>query len=222
MRGSRGVLIACVVVVVVCIVALTATRDDSPPVTPEATGVVGTPPVASAPTGCGVSPRPMSFLEALVNAPEPDGTPEPVEGIPDGLEPDDETRAQVGEVVAELIACTNAGDLLRAFALYEDGYLRSTFDQDGVMTAKIANELVISFATPEPVTSDRRTMLVGLPVMRLLDDGRVAVVIETNGGAEDDDDDIELGLLVLARAADGRWLIVDGRAGLDRDELPAP
>ena len=222
MRGSRGVLIACVGVVVVCIIALTATRDDSAPVTPEATGVAGTPPVASAPTGCDVSPRPTSFLETLVNDPEPDVTPERVEGVPDGEAVDEATRAEITAVITELIACTNAGDLMRAFSLYEDGYLRRLLDQDGVMTAEIANELVVSFATPEPVTSERRTVLVGLPVARRMSDGRVAVVTETSGGAQDDEDDIDLGLLVLARSADGRWLIVDGRTGLDRDDLPAP
>jgi len=221
MRGSRGVLIACVAVVVVCIVALSATRDGSPPATPEAIGAMGTPPVASAPAGCDVPPRPMSFLETLVDAPEPDVTPAPIRGVPDGPSVDPATRTEVAEVVATLIACTNAGDLLRAFALYEDGYLRRLYDQDGVMSAEIAHELVVSFATPEPVSSDRRWVLVGLPVSRLMDDGRVAVVIETNGGAEDEDEDTELGLLVLSRAADGRWLVVDGRAGLDRDELPA-
>jgi len=221
MRGSRGVLIACVAVAVVCIVALSATRDDSAPATPEATGVTGTPAVASAPTECDVSPRPMSFLETLVTAPEPDVTPEPVESVPDGRDVDQATRAEVAEVVATLIACTNAGDLLRAFALFEDGYLRRLYDQDGVMTVEIANELVVSFATPEPVTAERRTVLVGLPVVRQLGDGRMAVVTETTGGAQDDDDDTELGLLILARAADGRWLVVDGRTDVDPDELPA-
>lgn len=220
MRGSRGVLIACVAVVIVCIVALSATRGDSPPATPVTIGATGSPPVASAPTGCDVSPRPTSFLETLVLAPEPDVTPEPIERVPDGADVDEATRAEVAEIVATLIACTNAGNLLRAFALYDDGYLRSILDQDGAMSAEIANELVVSFATPEPVTAERRMVLVGLPVVRQMGDGRVAVVTETTGGALDDDDDTELGLLILDRGADGRWLVVDGRTDLEREELP--
>ena len=162
----------------------------------------------------------MSILATIAESSRPEQTPVPIEAIPDGAPTDEATRAEVTETVAMLIACVNAGDVLRAFALYEDAYLARLVDPEGALTVEIANELVVSFATPVVVPTEDQTTLVGLPVIRTLPDGRVAVVTETNGGVQDDDDETELDLLILARAADGRWLIVDGRTDLSRDELP--
>ena len=223
MRSRRGILLACVVVVIVGVAVLSATRGDEPGIvtpTPPAVGQ-STPSIGAAPAGCSVAPRPLTFLATLVDAPEPEVTPIPIESLPDGAPVDEATRGEVAATVATLVSCTNAGELLRAFALYEDGYLHRILDPEGVMTRGIANELAFSFATPEPVSVDRQTALADLPVVRVMSDGRVAVVTETNGGADDDDTEAELGLLILARAADGRWLIVDGRTGLERAELPA-
>lgn len=179
-----------------------------------------TPVVPAGPAGCTIEPRPLGFLESLVGLPDPETTPAALEGVPDGVPVDETTRGEVTSTVTTLIACVNAGDVLRAFALYEDGYLRRVVDPEYVMSAEIANEIVVSFATPEPVPSDRQTTLVGVPLVRQLADGRVAVVIETNGGVQDEDDETELDLLILTRV-DDRWLIVDGLTGLDRDQLPA-
>lgn len=213
MRASAGAL-AAVLVVVVTLTGAAAGRAQEPAATPPAT-----PAGTTAPSGCTVEARPLSFLETLVRQPVPDVTPVPVEAVPEGVPVDEATRAEITVTVTMLIACVNAGDVLRAFSLYEDAYLRRIVDPDGALTVEIANELVVSFATPEPVPAERNTTLVGLPLLRLTAEGRVAVVLETNGGVEDDDDETELDLLVLARV-DGRWLIVDGRTGLDRDEIP--
>lgn len=177
-------------------------------------------PLAADPAGCTGEPRPLGFLETLVEMPAPESTPAPLDGVPDGVPVDEATRAEVTATVTTLIACVNAGDVLRAFALYEDGYLRRIVDPDDALSAEIANEIVVSFATPEPVPTDRQTTLVGVPLMRQLPDGRVAVVIETNGGVQDEDAETELDLLLLSRV-DGRWLIVDGLTGLDHAQLPA-
>lgn len=199
----------------VAIVVWSGCRAQEAASTPPATPVVTT-----EPESCTVAPRPLSFLATIAESPPPEQTPVPIEGIPDGVPVDEQTRAEVTATVTMLIACVNAGDVLRAFALYEDTYLARIVDPEQALTVEIANELVVSFATPELVPTDDRTSLVGLPVVRTMADGRVAVVIETNGGVQDDDDESELGLLILARAADGRWLIVDGRTDLSRDELP--
>jgi hypothetical protein len=164
MRGRRGVLLACLAVVVICIVALSATRGDDAPATPTVEPVAaeqGTPAAGASAAGCVVTPRPESFLVTLVEAPDPDVTPTPIAGVPDGVPADATTSDDVGATVAALIACTNAGELLRAYALFDDAYLRRLFDPEGAMSAEIANELVVSFATPEPVAADRRTVLVG-------------------------------------------------------------
>jgi len=210
MRGS-----AALVAILAALVVASGSRAQESASTPASTPVVTTDP-----TSCTVTPRPLSFLATIVEAPPPETTPAPLESIPDGPPVDDATRAEVTATVTMLIACVNAGDVLRAFALYEDAYLARLVDPEQAMTAEIANEIVVSFATATAVPAEDQTTLVGLPVVRSMADGRVAVVTETNGGVEDDDDETEFGLLVLARAADGRWLIVDGRTGLGRDELP--
>ena len=194
----------------------TTARAQDPASTP-----VASPVVTSDPSGCTVEPRPLSFLATIAESTRPDQTPAPIEAVPDGVPVDESTRAEVTAAVTMLIACVNAGDVLRAFALYEDAYLARLVDPEEALSAEIANEIVVSFATPVVVPADDRTSLIGLPVIRLMADGRVAVVTETNGGVEDEDGDSELGLLILARGGDGRWLIVDGRTDLSRDEVPA-
>ena len=184
-----------------------------------ASSPAASPVVTSDPSSCTVEPRPLSFLATIADSPRPDQTPAPVEAVPDGVPVDESTRAEVTATVTMLIACVNAGDLLRAFALYEDAYLARLIDPEEALSAEIAGEIVVSFATPVVVPIEDRTSLIGLPLIRLMDDGRVAVVTETTGGVEDDDEDSELGLLILARGADGRWLIVDGRTELSRDEV---
>lgn len=211
MRGS-----AALVALLVALALGSACGAQEASSTPDAT-----PAVTTDPSGCSVEPRPLTFLRTIAEASRPDETPVPVEMIPDGIAPDDDTRAEVTATVTMLIACVNAGDLLRAFALYEDAYLARLVDPERALTVEIANELAVSFATPEPVPSEDQTTLVGLPVLRQTADGRVAVVTETNGGVEDEDDETELNLLILARAGDGRWQIVDGRTDLERDELPS-
>ena len=211
MRGS-----AAAVALLVALAAATSARAQDTASPPAAT-----PAAATDPSGCTVEPRPLSFLATIAESTRPEQTPVPVEAVPDGTEVDDATREEVTATVTMLIACVNAGDVLRAFALYEDTYLARLVDPEEALSAEIANEIVVSFATPVVVPTEDRTTLVGLPLVRQMADGRVAVVTETNGGVEDDDNETELGLLILARSADGRWLIVDGRTDLSRDELPA-
>lgn len=168
---------------------------------------------------CTVAGRPLSFLRDLVSQPAPETTPVPVEAVPDGVPVEEQTRAEVTATIRQVVACVNAGDPLRAFALYDDAYLRRIIDPDGILDPEIADEIVLSFATPTAVPPDQQMRLLGIPLMRQMTDGRVAVVIETDGGVNDQVEGSQLDLIVLQRQG-GVWKIVDGVQNLSRDEAP--
>jgi hypothetical protein len=172
------------------------------------------------PATCAVQPRPATFIVDLLAQPGPDTTPEPLSGLPDGTDDvDDATRAATTAVVEELIACVNQGDLLRAFALYDDAYLRRLIDPDGLMSESIAVELGKTFATPEARDATEVTVVERVILIRRLDDGSVAVVFETRGGVDRDPDELQIDLFVL-REIGGQWRIVDGLADLDPESIP--
>jgi len=99
MRASAGAL-AAVLVVVVTLMGAAAGRAQEPAATPPAT-----PAGTTAPSGCTVEARPLSFLETLVRLPDPDVTPVPVESVPEGVPVDEATRAEITATVTMLIAC---------------------------------------------------------------------------------------------------------------------
>jgi hypothetical protein len=178
-------------------------------------------PVGAVPAAeCRVAPRPLSFLRDLVSQPPPETTPAPVEAVPEGAPVDEATRAEVTATIRQLIACVNAGDLLRAFALYDDAYLRRITDPEGLLDPEVADEIVVSLATPAAVPAEEQTRLLAVLLMRQMADGRVAVVIETDGGVNDEREGSQLDLLVLGRREVG-WRIVDGKQDIPRDEVPA-
>ena len=81
---------------------------------------------------CQVAPRPAGFFDQIAATPgatkaTPVGTPagsaSPV-ALPQGQPADQATVAAVSEVERQLVACLNAGDYARAYALYTDDYLR--------------------------------------------------------------------------------------------------
>src|SRR5690242_8625639 len=72
-----------------------------------------------------VEPRPITFLADLLAARRPAVTPTPVAGVPDGTDVTDPVvRAEVEKVVQTLITCVNQGEILRAFSLYDDEFVR--------------------------------------------------------------------------------------------------
>ena len=173
------------------------------------------------PVTCDADPRPVDFLVALLDQPAPEVTPEPLTGLPDGSDDVDiETKEAVTAVVAELIACVNEGQLLRAFALYDDEYLRRLIDPEGLMTEAVAAELLTSLATPEPSSEDDITSVDSVLLVRRLPDGSVALVVQSRGGVGRGDDDVQADLFLL-RQVNGKWLIADGLADIDLESVPA-
>lgn len=92
----------------------------------------------------------------------PAGTPAPPD-VEDGI------RA----VVREYVACQNAGELLRAYALYTDDYLARLFIRQGVWARAAYDGL----ATPMPNDDREPTAILDIRAVRVLPDGRVGATV---------------------------------------------
>ncbi|MCC6790977.1 MAG: hypothetical protein IT336_04780 [Thermomicrobiales bacterium] len=162
---------------------------------------------------CMTPALPVTFLGELVATPastEPYVMPT---AAPTGETPDDETVAQIEATIRQFISCSNAGDVLRALALFDDDYLRRVVDPTGELDPATANELVESFATPIALTEDQLVVFLGIRTMVQLPDGKVAVVLETDGGQpnpEGTDED----LFIFERVGE-QWIIVDAVNDID-------
>jgi hypothetical protein len=66
-----------------------------------------------------------------------------------------------------LFGCFNAGEVLRAYALYTPAYLREIFSNQDPLTQAGYYER----ATPQPVASDEHAVLKDIRDARLFDDG---------------------------------------------------
>jgi hypothetical protein len=175
-----------------------------------------------APVACDVEPRPVTFLADILAAPKPEVTPTPVAGIPEGTDVTDPVvRAEIEKVVQTLIICVNQGEILRAFSLYDDEFVRRLIDPDGIMGSEIAIEVGKSLAKTVPADAEDVTTLDEIILVRALPDGTVAVVFRTHGGPDREQDDSQIDLFVL-RNVDTRWLIIDGLTDLDPQSLPTP
>ena len=138
------------------------------------------------PAECRVAPRPAEFFERLAETPGAEeggdsdtaGSPTPF-AQPEGEPADEGTVDAVAATSRELVACLNAGDYLRAYALYTDDYLRRNFSPD---------EIAAIAATPEAVEEAARAVFRGVRDVATLDDGRVGALVDTAN--PDDDGDV--------------------------------
>lgn len=114
----------------------------------------------------GLSATPMT-LEELVLATPP---AEFARAVP----VDEPTSTAVLATVWESIACSNAGDLTRGFALVTDGYLRRRV----IAIAGPFDEAIYgTVATPMPLPPDRHISLDAVGTVVILPDGRAAVEV---------------------------------------------
>jgi hypothetical protein len=128
------------------------------------------------PSECQVGPRSVESIQQLVGTPPAGG----VEATPEGMviaeltgeEADEATVEAVTATYRELVACLNAGDFLRIYALYTDDYVFRHF-------AERAQDLEQLQATPSP-NSEQPTALVGVSNVRVIEDDRVAARVETH------------------------------------------
>jgi hypothetical protein len=97
------------------------------------------------------------------------------ETLPKGVPADAEKSVAMEGVVHQWLACQNAGEPLRAWSLFSDGYLYRLLSRQGELTADASRVL----ATPAPVAAEV-ARVVDIVGERLLPDGRygATVVIE--------------------------------------------
>ena len=153
-----------------------------------------------------IEPRDATFFENVAGTPESGANGGPPEqgnagatptpfAMPEGDVVDEETAAAVSTLYEQLVACLNAGDFLRAYALYTEDYLVRNLSEEAITRLE---------ATPVPSEESTRSEFGGLLDARLLDDGRIgALVTITNPQSGD--------VLIhsILREEDGRLRIDD-------------
>ncbi len=152
------------------------------------------------PAECQVEPRPIEEIEQLVGtaSEEADATPDAAQaGSMEGEDADEATVQAVTQTYRELVACLNAGEFLRIYALYTDDYLRRTLADSGMDLQQLQ-------ATPAPDRQET-TALVGVSEVRQLAGGRVTVRVETTSSPEGTASAVQS---VLEQVED-RYLIAD-------------
>lgn len=92
--------------------------------------------------------------------------------LPKGIPASPEDAMAMEETVRAWLACQNAGEPLRAWALFSDGYLHRLLTRQGGLTL----EGYQSLATPSPSTSDP-AMLKNVERPRELPDGRLGATV---------------------------------------------
>jgi hypothetical protein len=154
---------------------------------------------------CTVEPRPEDELRALFREAaatpvldSPDASPTPAVPPP-GDPADEQTVAEVSAAWREFIACINAGDQARMFAVYSDDMVRRQFVVD--IAFGVTEDALFDFlaATPVPLP-EQSVPVVPFTDVRVLADGRVAVV----GPGEQGRGDVR----IFVKEGD-RWLIDD-------------
>src|ERR671911_1764061 len=165
---------------------------------------------APGPDECTVTPRTLEEFETLAQEPAPD---EPPDASETGGEPVDEaTRDAITATARELVACSNAGDILRRLALYSDARLRFAYPDGPTRALEMIAE------SPLPLSEAERGALVSVEDVRQLADGRVSARVTVDNPASHSHDpqtaatasQQEVARLIFIQEA-GRWRVDETR-----------
>jgi len=124
--------------------------------------------------GCDVPARTPDEVTALLAGPEI-ATPAATTGgetLPAGTPADADIAATMKRLVNLWLACQNAGEPLRAWSLFSDGYLYRLLSRQG----GLSGEAYRALATPAPV-ADETAVVSGIEGERLLPDGRYGATV---------------------------------------------
>src|SRR5829696_5407346 len=152
------------------------------------------------PAECQVEPRTVEALQQLVGTASEgaEATPGAAQaGSMQGEDADEATVQAVNQTYREVVACLNAGEFLRVYALYTGDYLRRTLNDSGIDLEQIQT-------TPAP-DRQQMTALAGVSDVRQLAGGRVTARVETMSSPEGTSSVIQ-GVL---EPVDDRYLIAD-------------
>jgi hypothetical protein len=121
-----------------------------------------------------VAPRSPAAIAGLLAGPAI-ATPAATTGgttLPPGEPVDAATRQAIADVVHHWLACENAGEPLRAWALFSDGYLYRLLSRQVGTTEKS----LAALATPAPL-AEATSALQEIRGERLLPDGRLGATV---------------------------------------------
>ena len=125
--------------------------------------------------GCTVEPRTLDQIQAISEGPDPTEPPNATES--GGAPVDDATRKEIVDTARELVACSNAGDIMRRLALYSDDRLHFAYP-DGPTRA-----LEAIAKNPLPLSLAERVALISVDNVLQLDDGRVIAEVTVENPA---------------------------------------
>ena len=123
---------------------------------------------------CMVAPRTRQEIAALLADPSTATPAATTAGktLPAGEPVAAETAAAMEQIVRMWLACQNAGEPLRAWSLFSDGYLFRLLSRQGGLPGEAFREL----ATPAPVVAEA-TLMLAIEGERLLPDGRFGATV---------------------------------------------
>jgi len=129
----------------------------------------------SVPTpGCDVparTPDEITALLASTGVATPAATTDG-QTLPQGVPADADTAAKMKRIVHLWLACQNAGEPLRAWSLFSDGYLYRLLSRQGGLPGEAYRVL----ATPAPVAA-KAAVILTIDGERLLPDGRYGAMV---------------------------------------------
>ncbi|MFT4040535.1 MAG: copper resistance protein CopC [Thermomicrobiales bacterium] len=171
---------------------------------------------APGPEQCTVQPRTLDEITALAQTGAPQEAP-PNATEPDGAPASPEEVAGVTDTIQEMVACSNAGDILRRLAVYSDNRIHFAYP-DGPTAA-----LKAIAANPLPVGEYERVAILSIADVQQLPDGRVSARVIVDNPANHSHDPNVSNANVQQEAArlifvqeNGRWRVDETR----REETP--
>ncbi len=165
---------------------------------------------APGPDECTVAPRTLEEFESLAQGLAPEEPPDASET--GGESVDEATHAAIAATARELVACSNAGDILRRLALYSDDRLRFAYPDGPTRALEMIAE------SPLPLAEAERVALVSVEDVRQLADGRVSARVTVDNPASHSHDpqtaatasQQEAARLIFIKEA-GRWRVDETR-----------
>jgi hypothetical protein len=160
----------------------------------------------STPVACTVEPRSEDELRALFREAAATPIPTSLEASPTpavpptGAPADAQTVAAITATWRQYLACIESGDQARMFALLSDAMVRRQFVVD--IAFGVTEDALFAYlaATPTPIPPGQSVPFVPFDDVRVLGDGRVAVVGPGEGGRGD--------VRIFVKEGD-RWLLDD-------------